>query len=366
MKAPIRSESVDWSAYRLPAEWEKHEATFLAWPHNAETWPGLLEGVEKTYLHIIQALLPGEKVYLLAKDCSAATQIQERLTREKISSPNLKILTIPSDDAWVRDSGPIFVLRRDAKQPQRLAHDFIFNSWGRKYGPWDLDDVIPPAACRMLDIPWVTHDFVLEGGSLDTDGQGTLLTTEQCLLNPNRNPSLRRTDIEERLARWLGIRKVIWLHDGLEGDDTDGHIDDITRFVAPGMPTTRSSKRTSPAFARLKMPKASHCRSSNCPCPLVPMVPITAIQLVMPISISVTPPCWFQPLPPPPMPSCWIGFAPFFLTVKSSGSTAEIWWQDWERFTASRNKCRPFLNNKPPALTFSESEPRVDPSSSLR
>ena len=238
MKAPIRSESVDWSAYRLPAEWEKHEATFLAWPHNAETWPGLLEGVEKTYLHIIQALLPGEKVYLLAKDCSAATQIQERLTREKISSPNLKILTIPSDDAWVRDSGPIFVLRRDAKQPPRLAHDFIFNSWGRKYGPWDLDDVIPPAACRMLDIPWVTHDFVLEGGSLDTDGQGTLLTTEQCLLNPNRNPSLRRTDIEERLARWLGIRKVIWLHDGLEGDDTDGHIDDITRFVAPGTVVT--------------------------------------------------------------------------------------------------------------------------------
>ena len=238
MKAPIRSESVDWSAYRLPAEWEKHEATFLAWPHNAETWPGLLEGVEKTYLHIIQALLPGEKVYLLAKDCSAATQIQERLTREKISSPNLKILTIPSDDAWVRDSGPIFVLRRDAKQPQRLAHDFIFNSWGRKYGPWDLDDVIPPAACRILDIPWVTHDFVLEGGSLDTDGQGTLLTTEQCLLNPNRNPSLRRTDIEERLTRWLGIQKVIWLHDGLEGDDTDGHIDDITRFVAPGTVVT--------------------------------------------------------------------------------------------------------------------------------
>jgi agmatine deiminase len=238
LKAPILSESVDWSAYRLPAEWEKHEATFLAWPHNAETWPGLLEGVEKTYLHIIQALLPGEKVYLLAKDCSSATQIQERLTREKISSPNLKILTIPSDDAWVRDSGPIFVLRRDAKQPQRLAHDFIFNSWGRKYGPWDLDDVIPPAACRMLDIPWVTHDFVLEGGSLDTDGQGTLLTTEQCLLNPNRNPSLRRTDIEERLTRWLGIQKVIWLHDGLEGDDTDGHIDDITRFVAPGTVVT--------------------------------------------------------------------------------------------------------------------------------
>jgi agmatine deiminase len=238
LNQPTASESVDWSSYRLPAEWENHEATFLAWPHNIETWPGLLEGVEKTYLHIIQALLPGEKVYLLAKDCQAAEQIQERIHQEKISSPNLKVLTIPSDDAWVRDSGPIFVLRRDTKTPQRIAHDFIFNSWGKKYGPWDLDDVIPSAACRMLDIPWVTHDFVLEGGSLDTDGQGTLLTTEQCLLNRNRNPSLSRTDIEERLERWLGIRKIIWLNDGLEGDDTDGHIDDITRFVAPGTVVT--------------------------------------------------------------------------------------------------------------------------------
>jgi agmatine deiminase len=235
---PIPSESVDWPNYRLPAEWEKHEATFLAWPHNAETWPGLLEPVQQTYIAILRALLPGEKVYLLAKDCEAAEEIRTRLEKERIDLTNLRILNVPSDDAWVRDSGPIFVLRKDSAAPQRLAHDFVFNSWGRKYGPWDHDDIIPARVCQMLDAPWTSHDFVLEGGSLDTDGQGTLLTTEQCLLNPNRNPSFDRKGIEERLRQWLGIQKVIWLHDGLEGDDTDGHVDDISRFVAPGVVVT--------------------------------------------------------------------------------------------------------------------------------
>jgi agmatine deiminase len=212
---PIPSESIDWSNYRLPAEWERHEATFLAWPHNAETWPGLLEPVQQTYIEIMRALLPGEKVYLLAKNCDAAEEIRVRLEGEKLALANLRILNIPSDDAWVRDSGPIFVLRKDSGAPQRLAHDFVFNSWGRKYGPWDHDDIIPARVCQMLDAPWTSHDFVLEGGSLDTDGQGTLLTTEQCLLNPNRNPSFDRKEIEARLRRCLGIQKVIWLHDGV-------------------------------------------------------------------------------------------------------------------------------------------------------
>ena len=181
MNHPIPSESIDWSNYRLPAEWERHEATFLAWPHNAETWPGLLEPVQQTYIEIMRALLPGEKVYLLAKNCDAAEEIRVRLEGEKLALANLRILNIPSDDAWVRDSGPIFVLRKDSGAPQRLAHDFVFNSWGRKYGPWDHDDIIPARVCQMLDAPWTSHDFVLEGGSLDTDGQGTLLTTEQCL-----------------------------------------------------------------------------------------------------------------------------------------------------------------------------------------
>jgi len=239
LKNPLPpSLGIDWSAYRLPAEWESHEATWLAWPHNAETWPGLLEPVQETYLEMIRALIPAERVYLIAKDCAAADEIHERLRRANLISPNLKVVTIPNDDAWLRDSGPIFMLRRSTGTPARVAHDFTFNSWGKKYGPWDKDDVIPEAACRLTDTPFETHDFVLEGGSLDTDGQDTLLTTEQCLLHPNRNASLSRPEIEARLSQWLGVRKIIWLGEGLEGDDTDGHVDDLTRFLSPGVVAT--------------------------------------------------------------------------------------------------------------------------------
>lgn len=238
MSQSLAPAHVDWSALRFPAEWEPHEATFLAWPHNEETWPGLLEPVRQTYLKIIQALVPGEKVFLLAKDCAAAEEIQERFRQAKMESANLKVLVIPNDDAWVRDSGPIFLLNRNNSSPQRLAHDFTFNSWGKKYGPWAKDDIIPQHAARMLNFPLVTHDFVLEGGSLDTDGLGTLLTTEKCLLNPNRNPAFDRNAIESRLRQWFGLTQIIWLADGVEGDDTDGHIDDISRFVAPGIVVT--------------------------------------------------------------------------------------------------------------------------------
>jgi len=229
---------IDWSQYRLPAEWEKHEATWLAWPHNEATWPGLLDQVQETYLEIIRALIPGERVYLLANDCESATQIGERVRRANLESPHLKIVQIPTDDAWLRDSGPIFMLHRKKGHPARVAHDFTFNGWGKKYTPWDSDDRVPLGACPMTETPFETHDFVLEGGSIDTDGQGTLLTTEACLLNPNRNPSLHRSEIEDKLRHWLGVRQIIWLSDGLEGDDTDGHVDDLTRFLAPGVVST--------------------------------------------------------------------------------------------------------------------------------
>jgi agmatine deiminase len=277
-KPHATSSGIDWSSYRFPAEWEKHEATWLAWPHNAETWPGLLEPVQETYLEIIRNLIPGEKVFLLAKDCESTEVIQQRLKKDRIQSENLRVVTIPNDDAWLRDSGPIFMLRHGPGTPRRVAHDFIFNSWGRKYGPWDHDDVIPVAACRMTETPFETHDFVLEGGSIDTDGQGTLLTTEQCLLNPNRNPSLTKGVIEERLRQWLGIRKIVWLGDGLEGDDTDGHVDDVTRFVAPGVVVTVVEPDTADAnhapladnLQRLRHAKDAHGK------------PVQVIELPMP------------------------------------------------------------------------------------
>ncbi|NBT23044.1 agmatine deiminase family protein [bacterium] len=308
----------DWSKYRLPAEWERHEATFLAWPHNAETWPGLLEAVQQTYLDIIRALLPGEKVILLATDCGAAQSIQERLEKEKIPSENLQVVTIPNDDAWVRDSGPIFMLRRDSGNPRRIAHDFIFNSWGRKYGPWDKDDVIPLAACRMTDTPCFRHDFVLEGGSLDTDGLGTLLTTEQCLLNPNRNSSHDRKAIEGRLAEWLGIRKIIWLNDGLEGDDTDGHIDDITRFLAPGVVVTVVEPDTRDA-------NHAPLQSLNFPCLRVWTVPIIEIRPAMRTSTSEIQLCWFLFFNPQPIRWSSISFGLIFPGGRWLESTAKPW-----------------------------------------
>ena len=237
MKNPSNT-SIDWSQYRLPAEWEKHEATWLAWPHNEATWPGLLEQVQETYLEIIRGLIPGERVYLCVNDCATADRVGERIRQAKIQSSNLKIVTLKTDDAWLRDSGPIFMLHRSHGSPARVAHDFTFNGWGQKYEPWDSDDRVPQGACPMTETPFETHDFVLEGGSIDTDGQGTLLTTEACLLNPNRNPSLNRFQIEEKLRHWLGVRQIVWLSDGLEGDDTDGHVDDLTRFLAPGVVST--------------------------------------------------------------------------------------------------------------------------------
>ena len=234
----LQKPAIDWTQYRLPAEWEKHEATWLAWPHNEATWPGLLDPVRDTYQEILKALLPGERVYLCVNDCAAADRVGERLRKARIQSPNLKIVTLKTDDAWLRDSGPIFMLHRNRGTPARVAHDFSFNGWGQKYEPWDSDDRVPLTACPMTETPFETHDFVLEGGSIDTDGQGTLLTTEACLLNKNRNPTLSRQQIEENLQHWLGVQKIVWLGDGLEGDDTDGHVDDLTRFVAPGVVTT--------------------------------------------------------------------------------------------------------------------------------
>lgn len=202
---------------RMPAEWEPHEATWLAWPCNEETWPRGLEPVRRAWVEMARALAPHEKVHLLVNDSSVAVP--------KIA--NVEVHVVPNNDAWMRDAGPIFVERDGAL----LAHDFIFNTWGGKYGPWDLDDVIPQRAAEIVGCPVEIHDFVLEGGSIDVNGRGTLLTTRQCLLNKNRNPELSQAEIEERLRADLGATEIVWLDEGIAGDDTDGHIDDIARFV---------------------------------------------------------------------------------------------------------------------------------------
>jgi agmatine deiminase len=219
--------------YRMPAEFEPHEATWLAWPHNPETWPGRLKFIPPVWIQMIKPLHVHEKVHLCVNDASMEEEVKATLKRHDIGR-NVFIHQIPTNDAWARDHGPIFV-KRDEKL---TILDFFFNSWGQKYGPWDLDDVVPQRVAEYLKMPCLQPGIVLEGGSIDVNGRGTLLTTEQCLLNKNRNPHLSKKEIEQYLSDYLGVMNILWLGDGIVGDDTDGHIDDIARFVNPATVVT--------------------------------------------------------------------------------------------------------------------------------
>jgi agmatine deiminase len=214
--------------WRWPAEWEPHAATWLAWPHNPETWPGRLEEAREAFARFVALLARYEPVQLLVPDAdvdaaawasvrSAGLDDESRLTTHRV----------PTNDSWLRDSGPIFVEKGD----EVAAVEFGFDAWGGKYPPWDLDAAVPEAVCGIVGGRRFVADFVLEGGSIDGNGAGAILTTESCLLNPNREPGRTRESMERRLGEWLGARQVLWLADGIAGDDTDGHIDDLARFV---------------------------------------------------------------------------------------------------------------------------------------
>ena len=219
--------------YRMPAEWEPHAATWLAWPHNMDTWPEQLDQVQDLYVQFIAALQEHERVNLLVNDATGNDYVQQRLIAQDIPLQQVDRYIYPTVDAWLRDSGPIFVTSA-ANSPHPLALvDWDFTAWGRKYPDMLPDDAIPAHLARHLDLPRFRPGIVLEGGSIDVNGLGACLTTEQCLLHPNRNPALQRSDIERYLQDYLGVRHIIWLGQGIAGDDTDGHIDDIARFVDP-------------------------------------------------------------------------------------------------------------------------------------
>ena len=216
--------------WRMPAEWEPHEAIWLSWPHRESSWPGNIAPIPGVYCEIARALAPHVKVRILVPDAEVEAQAHEALRAHRADLPAVELWVVPTNDSWVRDFGPIFLVS-DEEQPRLAATDWIFNTWGGKYPPFDKDDVAPRAIAPRLGVPLFIEDIVLEGGSIDVNGRGTLLTTEQCLLNKNRNPHLSRGQIEQRLAARLGVRHFLWLGDGIEGDDTDGHIDDLARFT---------------------------------------------------------------------------------------------------------------------------------------
>jgi len=212
--------------YRMPAEWEFHSGTWITWPHNIETWPNSMAEVEDIYAKMVEALSGNEQVNILADNIEMKNRILEKL---KPISENVFIHILETCDSWIRDYGPTFVVNRDAKKLALV--DWGFNAWGGKYEPWPYDDDVPSKIASMLDIPMFKPDMILEGGSIEVNGLGSSITTESCLLNPNRNPSLSKIQIEEYLKNHLGLSKIIWLKGGIAGDDTDGHIDDIVRFV---------------------------------------------------------------------------------------------------------------------------------------
>jgi agmatine deiminase len=218
--------------YSMPAEWAPHRATWLSWPHNLETWPTDLDQVREVWIQMISTLSPHERVYVLVNDKLSERDVTARLKSSRTVIENVTLLQIPTVDVWMRDYGPTFVTRESLEEPLAF-NDWIFNGWGEKYKSYEDDDHVAREIAAFLKVPCFEHRIVLEGGSIEVNGSGICLTTEQCLLNKNRNPQLSQPQIEQYLKDSLGIDRVIWLGEGIVGDDTDGHIDDIARFVDP-------------------------------------------------------------------------------------------------------------------------------------
>lgn len=215
----------------MPAEWAAHRGTWLSWPHKQESWPGKFKPVPFIFGAMVRHLAPREQVHINVADAEMEAEVRSFLASEGVALRGVHFHHHPTNDAWCRDHGPIFVQRRVNGRTEQAIIDWGFNAWGDKYPPYDLDDVIPSRVGEALGLPVFHPGIVMEGGSIDVNGLGTLLTTEACLLHPNRNPQLTQAELAQALRDHLGVSNILWLGDGIEGDDTDGHIDDITRFV---------------------------------------------------------------------------------------------------------------------------------------
>ena len=233
--------------YRMPAEWEPHRATWLGWPHNRTDWPGKFEPIPWVYAEIVRYLSRVEDVNILVRNAAAKAQAREMLSLCGADLKRVKFHVWPMNRVWTRDSGPIFVKRRSGDNDVAITN-WRFNAWA-KYPDWKLDDQLPNRVARLLklkefmpitDRSGKPYRVVLEGGSIDVNGQGLMLTTEECLLSKvqQRNPGLARNHLEKIFSDYLGVEKVIWLGRGIAGDDTHGHVDDISRFVAPDVIVT--------------------------------------------------------------------------------------------------------------------------------
>jgi agmatine deiminase len=214
----------------MPPEWGPHVATWLSWPRREGiSFPDSFDRVLPALRAMVEALIESEQVCINV--CNGAHEAEARAVLRELSMERITFYRIPTNEPWCRDHGPIF-LTRDV-DPRLAVVDWDYNAWGDKYPPCDRDEVVPTRVAQILRLPIFYPRVILEGGSIDVNGAGALLTTESCLLNKNRNPNLSRDEIEQRLRDYFGVREILWLGNGIAGDDTDGHIDDIARFVSP-------------------------------------------------------------------------------------------------------------------------------------
>lgn len=227
--------------FRMPAEWEPQEAVWFSWPHNLKTWPGYFRPIPAKFAEIVAHISRFEEVRI-----NAAHALHQRawslIKKARADLTKVTLFDHPTNDAWCRDHGPIFV--KNDKTGEVAVTDWEHNAWGGKYPPYDLDNTIPPKIAAALGLRRFEKKMIMEGGSLEVNGAGLLLTTESCLLNRNRNPAMSKAEIEQALRDFLGVHTIHWLGDGIIGDDTDGHIDDMTRFFsADGIVTVLESNK---------------------------------------------------------------------------------------------------------------------------
>ena len=231
--------------FYFPAEWHPHEATWLSFPINTDTWEDRLERIYPAYFELIRTISLSEKVRINANNPETIALIEQLLENYKIDSTNIELFDHKTNDSWCRDHGPGFLVNR--ANSSRLILDWEYNAWGGKYPPYNNDNEIPQKIAKSLNLEFVSPGLVMEGGSVEFNGAGTVMTSRSCLLNKNRNPNLTQSQIEENLINFYGVEQVLWIEDGIVGDDTDGHIDDTVRFVSESKVVTMVESNKSDA-----------------------------------------------------------------------------------------------------------------------
>ncbi len=226
----MESKTPNQLGYFFPPEWALHEATWLSWPHKEESWPGKIDRIYPIYSQFVKLLTESEKVRININDESKKAFAIDHLTKAGANLSRVEFFLHPTNDAWCRDHGPAFLINANAEN-KKVIIDWNYNAWGNKYPPYDLDDVIPTLIGNHFNLPVFHPGIVMEGGSVEFNGEGTILTSKACLLNGNRNPHLTQQQIEQYLFDFYGMEQVLWVNEGIVGDDTDGHIDDTVRFI---------------------------------------------------------------------------------------------------------------------------------------